>query len=222
MKPNLLLICTLLATSVYAIPSAHAQAGVYAVFTASRMGSIQSSPYAPGLVPVDGTVAADVRPTVDVSGGTFGGYYDFRTVGPVRLGVDARGNVERSSRGAGAVNVGAGSHLYSILGGVRGSFHTRYSFLSPYVQLSAGLGRSDYGLLRQSAASTSKEPLGYLLQNSLEYHVFAGADIHLFSALDFRLVEVGYGGLAAFGNNSHVYPLYTVGTGVVLHLPVSK
>ena len=215
MKPNPLLLCTTLATGATLFSSAHAQAGVYGVFTASRLGGTQSSPYAPSIVPVGGTLAADVKSTVDVSGGTFGGYYDFRTLGPIRLGADVRGYVESSTRGAGVLNVGAGSHLYSVLGGVRGSFHTRYSFLAPYVQLSGGIGRSDFGLLRNTAGS-------YQLQNGFEYHAFVGADIHLFPAIDFRVVELGYGGLAAFGNNSHNYPLYTVGTGIVLHLPTVK
>ncbi len=215
MKPNLLLLCTTFAAALTILPAARAQAGVYGVFTASRLGGTQSSPYAASVVPTGGTVAADVKSTVDVSGGTFGGFYDFRTLGPMRLGADFRGNIESSTRGAGTLSVGSGAHLYSVLGGVRGSFHTRYSFLAPYVQLSGGLGRSDFGLLRNTAGS-------YQLQSGFEYHAFAGADIHLFPALDFRVVELGYGGLAAFGTNGHNYPLRSVGTGIVLHLPTVK
>ena len=215
MKPNLLLACTALATGLFLAPHAQAQAGVYGVFTATRLGNLQSSPAATFTNANGGTKA-----TVDVSGGTFGAYYDFKTLGPVRLGADVRGNFESSSRGAGVTSVGAGSHLYSALGGLRGAFHTRYSFLEPYVQLSGGLGRSDYGLLRNVSGSSGSLNGSYLLQNSFEYHVFAGADIHLSSLLDFRVVELGYGGLAAFGNNSHDYPLRTVGTGIVFHLPV--
>ncbi len=210
MKPNMLLLCTALATGLSLVPSAQAQAGVYGVFTATRIGSLQSSPFASITNAAGGTKA-----TVDVSGGTFGGYYDFKTLGPVRLGADLRGNIESSTRGGGTTAVGSGSHLYSVLGGARGAFHTRYSFLEPYVQLSGGLGRSDYGLNRNASGS-------YLLQNSFEYHVFAGADIHLASFLDYRVVELGYGGLAAFGSNSHNYTLRTVGTGVVFRLPIEK
>ena len=216
MKPNLLLLCTALATGIALVPSAQAQAGVYGLFTATRIGNLQSSPAATFTNANGGTKA-----TVDVSGGTFGGYYDFKTVGPICLGADLRGNVESSSRGAGVTSVGAGSHLYSVLGGVRGAFHTRYSFLEPYVQLSGGLGRSDYGLLRQVNTGSALNGT-YLLQNSFEYHAFAGADIHLAGFLDFRVVELGYGGLAAFGNNSHNYPLRSVGTGIVLRLPTLK
>ena len=217
MKPNLLLLCAAFATGILLAPSARAQAGVYAVFTATRIGNLQSSPAATFTNANGGT-----KPTVDVSGGTFGAYYDFKTLGPIRLGADFRGNVESSSRGAGVKSVGTGSHLYSVLGGVRGAFHTRYSFLEPYVHLSGGLGRSDYGLLRNVNGTAPPLNGTYLLQNSFEYHAFAGADIHLFPALDFRVVELGYGGLAAFGNNSHNYSLRTVGTGLVLHLPTLK
>ncbi len=179
--------------------SSHAQAGLYGEFTASRMGGIQSSPYAAYSAANGGT-----RATIDISGGTFGGYYDFKTVGPVRLGADVRGVVTRSSRGGANAYVGAGSHLYSALGGVRGSFHTPVKFLEPYLVASAGLGRSDYGLLTQT------------LNNNFEYHLFGGADLHLTSFLDFRAVELGYGGLEG---GSHHYPIRSVATGIVLHFP---
>ena len=214
MKPNLLLLCTAFATGLSLAPAAQAQAGVYGVFTATRIGSLQSSPFATITNATGGT-----KPTVDVSGGTFGGYYDFKTVGPVRLGADLRGNIESSTRGAGVDSVGTGSHLYSVLGGVRGAFHTRYSFLEPYVQVSGGLGRSDYGLDRQVNGTAPPQNGAYVLQNSFEYHGFAGVDVHLASFLDFRVVELGYGGLAALGTNSHNYTLRTVGTGLVLRLP---
>ena len=217
MKPNLLLLCTAFATAISLAPFAQAQAGVYGVFTASRMGNLQSSPAAAFTNANGGTKA-----TIDVSGGTFGAYYDFKTLGPLRLGADLRGNFESSTRGGGVTAVGAGAHLYSVLGGVRGAFHTRYSFLEPYVQVSGGLGRSDYGLLRQVNGTTPPLNGSYQLQNSFEYHVFAGADIHLASFLDFRAVELGYGGLAAIGNSSHDYPLRTVSTGLVLRLPSFK
>ena len=220
MKPNLHLLRTALFTGISLAslaalaPTAQAQAGIYGVFTATRMGNLPSSPAATFTNANGGTKA-----TIDVSGGTFGAYYDFKTLGPVRLGADLRGNFESSTRGAGITSVGAGSHLYSVLGGVRGAFHTRYSFLEPYAQLSGGLGRSDYGLLRQNTAANNGT---YQLQNSIEYHVFAGADIHLASFLDFRVIELGYGGLAASGNNSHNYPLRSVGTGIVFRLASGK
>ena len=200
--PALLYACLFSATNL------RAQAAVYGTFTATRMGSLQSSPLA--ISAANG----GTRPTIDVSGGTFGGYYDFKPAGPVLLGFDARGVVSSSSRGAGATQVGAGSHLYSVLGGVRGVFHTRYQILKPYVQASAGLGRSDFGLLRNTSGS-------YMLQNGVEYHGFAGVDLKLFPLLDFRVAEVGYGGLAALGTNSHNYTLRSVTTGIVLHLPVA-
>ena len=193
-------VSRLFLTALLTLPLiAKAQTGVYGTFTATRMGGLQSSPYAAAANLDGGT-----RPTIDVSGGTFGGYYDFKTIGPVRLGADARGVVTRSSRGADLDFTTAGSHLYSALGGVRGSFHTPIKFIQPYVQLSAGLGRSDYGLTTQT------------LHNNFEYHAFAGADLHLASFLDFRAVELGYGALTG---GSHSYSLRSVSTGIVFHFP---
>ena len=217
MKPNLLLLCTALVTGISlapVAPHAQAQAAIYGAFTATRLGNLPSSPAATFTNANGGT-----KGTIDVSGGTFGAYYDFKTLGPVRLGADLRGNFEGSTRGAGITAVGAGSHLYSVLGGVRGAFHTRYRILEPYVQLSGGLGRSDYGLLRSNPSAGNG---GYQLQNSIEYHVFAGVDIHLAGFLDYRVIELGYGGLAASGNNSHNYPLRSVGTGLVFRFPNGK
>ena len=214
MKPNLLLVCTALATGLSLVPSAQAQAGVYAVFTATRMGNLQSSPFAAYTNANGGTKA-----TIDVSGGTFGGFYEFKTVGPLRLGADVRGNVESSTRGASVTSVGTGSHLYSVLGGVRARTSKTYFHVDPYVQLSAGLGRSDFGLATNTSSANFPYNPDYgaaQLHNGVEYHVFAGADIKLLPVLDFRVVELGYGGLES---GSHNYPLRSVSTGFVFHLP---
>ena len=68
----------------------------------------------------------------------------------------------------------------------------------------AGVGRSNYGVI------------GPNLTNGFEYHLFAGADLRLLSVLDFRIVELGIGGLDASGHN---FPLKSISTGVVFHLP---
>ena len=73
----------------------------------------------------------------------------FKTIGPARLGIDLRGNRFTDSRGAQELANGAGTRLYSVLGGVRATFPPPplLHAVKPYVQGSAGLGRSDYGLL---------------------------------------------------------------------------
>ena len=44
-------------------------------------------------------------------------------------------------------------------------------------------------------------------------------DIKITPLLDFRFFELGYGGLQSFGTYAHSYPLYTVSTGIVFHIP---
>ncbi len=96
-----------------------------------------------------------------------------------------------------------GARIYSVLGGVRGVFHTPLAPLKPYIQLSAGLGRSDYGLFGTTQAGH------IIIYNNFQYEGLAGLDIKLLPVLDWRVAELGYGGLAAFGTNSHNYPIKT-------------
>ena len=80
----------------------------------------------------------------------------------------------------------------------------------PYAQASAGLGRSDYGIVLQQDPQTGK--INSLQVNNFEYHVYAGADFNLLPNVGWRVVEVGYGGLSGGGHN---YPLLNVSTGIV-------
>ena len=175
-----------------AAPFLHAQIGVYADFTGDRLGGLNSSPNdVPGVA---------YNNSVNPTGGSFGAFYDFKTVGPVRLGVDARFTHITDSRSGQTNSVGAGTHIYSTLGGVRASFHTPIKLLVPYVQASAGLGRSDYGLLTQQKV------------NNVEYHIYGGADLNLLPIVGWRVLEVGYGGLEG---GSHNYPIASISTGIV-------
>jgi hypothetical protein len=189
--------------------SARAQIAAYGTVTLNSLGGLKSSPYAESSTnPTGLTFQSNVNPI----GGTFGGYYDFKTLGPIRLGVDARGVITDGKRGAQAAAQGSGVHIGSGLAGVRLSFHTPLLGLKPYVEGAAGLGRSDFGFLINSAGKP--QPV-----SNLEYHVFAGADLRFLPIADWRVVELGYGALDSFGTNSHTYPLRSVSTGIVLHLP---
>jgi hypothetical protein len=194
----LLLAAVAVATSV----SAHAQVGVYGMFTVDRLSNIQSSPLLPSPAP-------RVDP-VNPLGGTGGVYYDFFKLGPIKLGADLRGSILTTKRGAYVTNNGGGTRIYSALGGVRGVFHTPFAPLKPYVELSAGLGRSDYGLFTNGAV---------VLHNNFQYEGLAGLDIKLLPIMDWRVAEFGYGGLDPFGANSHNYPIKQVSMGFVFHLP---
>ena len=194
----------LLAVATFAAATAQAQLGVYGTFTASKLGNLKSSPAAAGFSGVNN----DVSPL----GGTGGIYYDFLKVGPVKLGADLRGTILTTKRGAFTNYNAGGARINSALFGVRAVFHAPLFHLPlrPYLQASAGLGNSNYGLLYGN---------GVTLHNNFEYMGYAGVDIPVLPIMDFRLVELGIGGLDPFGSSSHNYSLQTVSSGLVFHLP---
>jgi hypothetical protein len=208
-------VLLLAAVAVITTTSSYAQVGVYGMFTVDRLSNIASSPVP---LPPNSTAAAFARAnTVDPLGGTGGVYYDFLKLGPMKLGADLRGSILTTKRGAYINFNGPGARIYSLLGGVRGSFQTPVKSLKPYLQISAGLGRSDYGLYSGRPAST--QPVPNVIYNNFQYEGFAGLDIKLLPILDWRVAEFGYGGLDPFGTNSHNYPIKQVSMGFVIHLP---
>src|SRR5216683_646527 len=203
------------AVAIVTATSAHAQFGVYGMFTADRLSNIASSPLP---LPPNSTGSAFARAnTVDPLGGTGGVYYDFMKLGPVRLGADVRGSILTTKRGTYINFNGPDARIYSVLGGVRGVFHTPVNSLKPYLQISAGLGRNDYGLYVGRPASN--QPLPNVIYNNFQYEGFAGLDIKLLPIVDWRVAEFGYGGLDPFGTYSHNYPIKQVSMGFVFHLP---
>jgi hypothetical protein len=202
-------VLVLAAVTAVATASAHAQLGVYGEFTVDRLSNIASSP----LPQISSPLANARANTVDPIGGTGGVYYDFMKLGPVKLGADLRGTILTTKRGAYVNFNGSGARIYSALGGVRAVFKTPFVPLKPYIQGSAGLGRSDYGL--SNTTSTGQ----VILYNNFEYEGLAGLDIKLLPIMDWRVAEFGYGGLNPFGNNSHNYPIKQVSMGFVFHLP---
>ncbi|MEO8735087.1 MAG: hypothetical protein ABI380_00960 [Edaphobacter sp.] len=200
---NLRKALLLLAIATFATTTAQAQFGVYGTFTATRLSNLKSSPE----VTTPSAINNDVSPL----GGTAGIYYDFFKIGPVKLGADLRGSIVNTKRGAFTNYNGGGARINSALFGVRAVFHAHllHSF-KPYLQASAGIGSSNYGLLYGN---------GVTLHNNFEYMGFAGVDIPILPIMDFRLVELGAGGLNPFGTNNHNYPLQSVSSGVVFHLP---
>jgi hypothetical protein len=202
-------VLLLASVALVSTASAHAQFGVYGMFTVDRLSNIASSP-----LPAPTTDDANARlNTADPLGGTGGVYYDFKKVGPFTLGADLRGTILTTKRGANNSFNDTGTRIYSVLGGVRGVIHTPKDWLKPYIQGSVGLGRSDYGL--SNTTSTGQ----VILYNNFEYQGLAGLDIKLLPVLDYRVAEFGYGGLNPFGDNSHNYPIKQVSMGFVFHLP---
>ena len=196
LRKAVLVLAAVVATATLA-SSASAQLAAYGTVTVNQLSGLQNSPLA-----TQGKTT-DVNPI----GGAAGIYYDFLKLGPVKLGADLRGSIASTKRGGYAASDGSGAHIYSALGGIRAVFHTPFVPLRPYLQASAGLGRTDYGLL----------PL--TVTNNFQYMGYAGLDISLLPIMDFRLVEFGYGGLNPMGTNSHNYPIKSVSAGLVFHLP---
>jgi hypothetical protein len=202
---NLRKALLLLAVATFATATVQAQLGVYGTFTATRMSGIKSSPEASN--------PSALNNSVEPLGGTGGIYYDFHKLGPVKLGADLRGSIVTTQRGALARANGGGARINSGLLGIRAVFEAPvlHHVLRPYIQASAGIGSTNYGLLFGSN--------GVTLHNNFEYMGFAGVDIPLLPVMDFRLVEFGAGAINSFGDNSHTYPIQSVSSGVVFHLP---
>jgi hypothetical protein len=206
--------------------TAHAQFSVYGMFTVDRMTDISSSPILQTLSPLPCASGATANCTaynnhVNPLGFTGGVSYDFKTFGPVTLGADLRGSTANTHQGAQTYSEGSGAHIYSGLGGIRASFATPKRYLRPYVQGSAGYARSNYGVLTNAGVTSGGNTIfpGVPTQNNLEYHVYAGLDIRFVPWADWRMAEVGYGGVQSFGTYAHTYPMYSISTGVVFHFP---
>jgi hypothetical protein len=227
-KALLLFPALALAATTYA-PKAQGQFSVYGDVTLNRLSGVDSSPILQTLSPLPCTSPTQVNCTsyksaVDPIGFTGGVSYEFRTVGPAVLSADVRGTFANLHQGAQVASQGAGTHIYSVLGGVKATFHTPIRLFAPYVQGSVGYGRSNYGVLNNALSNNGTYPAnpqypGVPTQSNIEYHVYAGLDLRILPAFDYRIAELGYGALEATGNFGHTYPLLSVSTGIVFHIP---
>jgi hypothetical protein len=206
----------LLATAIATTTIAHAQFGVYGTVSVDRLTGIASSPE-----PDSNNLGAR-NDSVLPLGGTGGVYYDFLKLGPVRLGADLRGTLTSVKRGAYSDYNGGGARLYSGLAGVRAVFHTPILALRPYIQGSAGIARTNYGLLYNEQGITSTGGItgnSIILHNNFQVQGFAGVDLRVLPFMDFRVVELGYGVINPYGATAHNYPVGTISSGLVFHLP---
>ena len=108
--------------------------------------------------------------------------------------------------------------LADILKAVQMELSTPVKYIKPYVEGAAGLGRSNYGVLSNASTANYITP-GVQTISNLEYHGYVGVDIPVAPFADWRVFEAGYGALNSFGNAAHTYPIMSISTGVVLHLP---
>ena len=187
------------ACALFFSAASKAQLAAYATVTGERLS---------GLTCLDpqGQCAA-TGGVVHPYGANFGGYYDFRNIGPVRLGVDLRGNVFSTSKSAQSYQTSSGLiRQYSALGGIRASFATPIRFIRPY-------GEFVVGYARTNAAGYDFTTGINNYSNYVEAEGLVGVDVPVASFLDIRAIELGGGAL--FGPNSH--GLESVGAGLVFH-----
>jgi hypothetical protein len=191
--------------------TARAQLAIYGTVTVREMTGIHYT---------QGTTTA-TNGSFDPIGGMFGAYYDLRSAGPVRLGVDLRGILASSTKGAYVSANAGGGKLSSGLGGVRASFHTPLVGLQPYVSGMVGVARTNFGTDYNTGLATSSisNTTGVTISTHLEYDVFAGLDYAILPLVDFRVVELGYGGVQGHTGTN---PVGSVSSGIVIHIPFTR
>jgi hypothetical protein len=199
-------LSTLLASTLLgaATAAAHAQLGVFGTVTLDHVTGIQCREATCGTN--DGKVSA--------VGGGFGAFYDFRSVGPMRLGATVRGDVTTGNKNAAQFASEPKPRVYSALGGVRLMYPVRLFHLAPYVEGAVGMARTNAANpLPANSNGRTVYPAG------LQFRGFAGVDLPLLPFLDFRVVELGAG---AVRNSGSTYPIQSISSGVVLHFPFNR
>ena len=187
---------------IAASSSAFAQFGVYGTVTGENLSSFRC--ITATAAPTTGCTVSGTNVSVKPYGANFGAYYDLRSLGPVRLGVDLRGGVLNSSKDT-FENLTSADVIrqYSALGGVRGSVATPIKLIRPYAEVAVGYAR--FG-------SVDARSL-YPLQNYTEFEGLIGIDVPILPYMDIRAIELGAGAL--FGSSTH--GMESVGAGLVFH-----
>lgn len=126
-------------------------------------------------------------------GPTFGIYHDFWKAGPLHLGADVHGSI--LSHGGAKMNNG--------LAGFRGSVHAHVLPIVPYIQASAGVAGFNHG---------GNQDLNTVFQ----YELSGGVDATIFPHLDWKMVDVGGGGMTAGGHGNGSNGLFHISTGLAL------
>jgi hypothetical protein len=129
-------------------------------------------------------------------------YYDFLHLGPVSVGADVRGSYQFSDP----------NKYRSVLAGARLAVKPPVLPIKPYVQASVGLAGSSTPKIGNNPTSFS---------NKFAYEVVGGADVTIFPAVDWRVVELGYGRVSAVSSfpGTPANSLFLLSTGIVLRLP---
>ncbi|HEY5329867.1 MAG TPA: outer membrane beta-barrel protein [Acidobacteriaceae bacterium] len=187
MKRSLAILVVLLCAA-----SARAQFAVYGMGSAGRLSRFNSIYATTGPVPTLNSAG-----NFWAYGGTAGIYDDFLKLGPIKLGGDVRGFIERSSNS----NNTYGNQLRGGLIGLRLALHAPLVPVKPYIQAEIGGASTNYG---QNSSNTG----------NFAYQVQLGADFTIFPHVDLR-AEYGLGQLLGVlgSNNSNMQQL---GAGLAL------
>ena len=136
-------------------------------------------------------------------GVNIGGYDDFYHGEKIDAGIDIRDSFSKANNAS----------LNSFLIGGRVVGKLQSSAFKPFAQFSVGVG-------------STKAPTSSVHTSRIQYAIFGGVDYTLAKHLDFRAVELGYGGLttvsSAVYNGTISYPasrLFSVSTGLVFTIP---
>ncbi len=184
--------------------AAHAQLGVFGTVSGQRFGGINCPAFA--------APCADNNGRIQPFGGSFGGYYDFRNVGPARLGVDVRGDVltvnKRADSSAGSSGI---TRQYAAMAGIRGTFRTPISWLRPFASVDGGYLRNNANGLYTTTNTTYSGSVPPITVTSTSFNPnlynsyalfkgFVGVDVKISSFFDIRAIEFGAG--EAFGSTT--------------------
>ena len=171
---------------------ARAQFAVYGMGSAGKLSGFNSiyatSPTQPAL---------NTAGNFWAYGGTFGIYDDFLKLGPLKLGGDVRGFIQKSSNS----NNTYGNQLRGGLVGLRLGLHAPLIPFKPYIQAEGGGASTNYG---QNSSRTG----------NFAYQIQFGADFTIFPHLDLR-AEYGVGALVGvIGSTSNT--MQQLGGGAVV------
>jgi hypothetical protein len=191
------LLPVLAAAAAVSSPAAHAQFGVFGTVTGEWINGVACSQSVGGSVGTCTSGSTTDKPY----GGNFGAFYDFRTLGPIRLGLEVRGGVLNTNKDPGA-NIASSDLIreYTALGGVRGSIGTPIRWLRPFASIDGGY--SKFGPV-------------YAYNNYGKFEGHVGVDVPIASFIDIRAIEFGAGALV--GPSSH--GTESIAAGIVIHTP---
>jgi len=201
MKPIRTLLTFVAAALVFPALPACAQLGIYGGFAAGQL-----------TLPVGVANSSDWTYGGDVGAYLAHGHFLFFSAG-----VDARADILKGSSSSNPYN--ASYNIDSGYIGPRVGFKPHVLPIQPYVEGLVGAAHiADTNTVTFNNPVTPTEETSSLQQSETKfsYQIVGGLDYTIFPRVDWRVAEISYGTLKAFGAN--VNPT-TVSTGIVIRLP---